>query len=157
MSHMGGIRRVRDYLRTRNLRNRVLLPGTLLIVVLATGCFSSPPAVSDERAQVLADVVERWILEVEDLRSVLEGVTDAKSSIGSVKDVRRRVHVLRSIMLEAGERSEDDEAYIQAMFGDRLGKVTILLDAERRRLGVDGTIGTDIPDMLVVYPRFGGS
>lgn len=157
MSRMGGIRRVRDYLRSRKLLNRILLPGILLIVVLAAGCFSSPPAVSDERAQVLADVVERWILEVEDLRSVLEGVTDAKSSIGSVRDVRSRVHVLRSIMLEAGERSEDDEAYIQAMFGDRLGKVTILLDAERRRLGVDGTIGTEIPDMLVVYPRFGGS
>ena len=133
------------------------MPVGLLIVALAAGCFSSGPAVSDERAEVLADIVERWILEVEGLRSVLEGVTDAKSSIRSVRDVRSRVKSMRAIMLEAEERSADDEAYVQEKFGDRLGKVTILLDAERRRLGIDGRIGTEIPDMLAVYPRFGGS
>ncbi len=133
------------------------MPAGLLIVALAAGCASSAPAVSDERAELLADVVERWILEVEDLRIVVEGVTDANSSIRSIRNVRSRVNAMRSIMLEAGERSDDDEAYVQAEFGDRLGEATILLDAERRRLGIDGTIGTEIPDMLAFYPRFGDS
>ena len=119
MSPTAGVRRVRDYFRSYNLRIRVLLPTGLLIVALAAGCASSAPTVSDERAEVLADVVERWILEVEDLRIVLEGVTDANSSVRSIRDVRSRVNAMRSIMLEAGERSDDDEAYVQAEFGDR--------------------------------------
>lgn len=139
------------------LRIRVLMPIGLLVVALAAGCLSSDPTVSDERAAVLDDVVERWIAEVEGLRSVLEGVKDADSSIRSISDVRSRVNVLRSIILEAGERSDDDEAYVRAAHGKRLDRVTISLDAERRRLGIDGRIGTEIPDMLVVFPRFGGS
>lgn len=139
------------------LRIRVLMPVSLLVVALASSCLPSGSAVSAERAEVLDDVVERWIAEVEGLRSVLEGVKDADSSIRSVSDVRSRVNLMRSIMLEAGERSDEDEAYVKTAHGKRLDRVTISLDAERRRLGIDGRIGTEIPDMLVVFPHFGGS
>ena len=133
------------------------MPGALLIVALAAGCVSSGAPVSDERAEVLADVVERWIVEIEELKIVLEGVTDEASSIKAVRDVRTRVRLVRSIKLEAGELSDDDEAYVQAEFGDRLGAATILLDAERRRLGIDGRIGNDIPELLAALSRFSES
>ena len=133
------------------------MPAGLLIVALAAGCVSSAPVVSDERAELLADVVGRWILEVEDLRIVLEGVTDANSSIRSIRDVRSRVNAMRSIMLEAGERSDEDEAYVAGKYGERIENAAISLEAERRRLSIDGRIGTEIPDMLAVLPRFGKS
>ncbi len=133
------------------------MPGGLLLAAVAVGCGGGGPSVSDERAEVLADVVERWIMEVEELKTVMEGVTDEASSIKAVRDVRARINVVRSIMLEAGERSDDDGAYVQAEFGDRLEKITVLLDAERKRLGLDGRIGTDIPDLLATLRRFGES
>ncbi len=154
MSRMPGLPRIRNF---RGPGNGVWLPGALLFVALAAGCVSSSASVPDERAEVLADVVERWIAEVEALKIVLEGVTDEDSSIQTVKDVRTRVNLVRSINLEAGEWSDDDEAYVQAEFGDRLGKAAILLDAERRRLGIDGRIGNDIPDLLAAMSRFGES
>lgn len=154
MSRMVGLRRVRNFCGPGN---GVWLPGALLIVALAAGCVSSGAPVSDERAEVLADVVERWIVEIEELKIVLEGVTNEASSIKAVRDVRTRVSLVRSIKLEAGEWSDDDEAYVQAEFGDRLGAVAILLDAERRRLGIDGRIGNDIPELLAALSRFDDS
>ena len=151
MSRMLGLRCVRNFCGPGN---GVWLQGALLIVALAAGCVSSGAPVSDERAEVLADVVERWIVEIEELKIVLEGVTDEASSIKAVRDVRTRVSLVRSIKLEAGEWSDDDETYVQAEFGDRLGAATILLDAERRRLGIDGRIGNDIPELLAALSRF---
>ena len=152
MSRMVGLRRIRNFYRPGS---GVWLPGALLIVVLATGCASSGAAVSDERAEVIADVMERWIAEVEALKIVLERVTDEESSIRTVKDVRTRVKLLRSIRLAAAEWSEDDEAYAQAEFGDRLVEAAILLENQRVRLGIDGGIGNDIPELLAALPRLG--
>lgn len=151
---MGGLRRIRDFCAPRN---GTWLPAGLLVVALATGCVFPSATVSDERAGVLDDVVERWIVEIEELKTVLEGVTDGISSINAARDVRIRVNRVRSIILDAGEWSDDDEAYVEAEFGDRPGEVAFLLEVERRRLGIDGGIGNEIPELLVALPQFGES
>ena len=63
--------------------------------------------------------------------------------------------IVRSIVGEAGDRTDDDEASMQSKFGDRLVDLNISFDTERMRLAIDGSIGNDIPTLLATLPRIG--
>ncbi len=153
MLRTGGIRCARAF--AAFAINRSSLWSGLLIIALTAGCLFSGSPVSEERASVLDDVVESWILEIEDLRTLLVGVRDERSSFRSLKEVRNRVSMVRSIVGEAGDRTDDDEAYMQSKFGDRLEELSISFDTERMRLSIDGSIGNDIPTLLASLPRMG--
>ena len=142
MLRMGGIRYARAF--AAFAINRASLGSVLLIIALSAGCLFSRSPVSEERAIVLDEVVESWIMEIEDLRTLLVGVRDERSSFRSLKEVQNRVSMVRSIIGEAGDRTDEDDAYVQSKFGDRLEEPSISFDTERMRLSIDGSIGNDI-------------
>ena len=63
--------------------------------------------------------------------------------------------IVRSIVGEAGDRTDDDEAHVQSKFGDRLRDLDISFDTERVLLSIDGSIGNDIPTLLASLPPIG--